>query len=96
MGEKLGVNKDNIKIISSIPYESSNKYSAVFYEYNGLTYCTVKGSLEVVKSKCQNIYLGNDFNKLEKQNEYLASDGYRVIAISNGQVPKKKNTQKMI
>ena len=90
MGEKLGVNKDNIKIISSIPYESSNKYSAVFYEYNGLTYCTVKGSLEVVKSKCQNIYLGNDFNKLEKQNEYLASDGYRVIAISNGQVPKKE------
>ena len=31
------------KIIETIPYESENQYSAVFYEKDGKTYCTVIG-----------------------------------------------------
>ena len=51
---------NNIKIIETIPYESENKYSAVFYEIDGEVYCTVKGSLEVVKSFSNKINLKND------------------------------------
>ena len=55
LGKKLKVNTSNIKILNIIPYESENKYSAVFYEQDGECYCTVKGSLEKVKEFCKNI-----------------------------------------
>ena len=95
LGKKLGVKTHGIKIIDTIPYESENKYSAVFYEKNGETYCTVKGSLEVVKSFCNKINfshgLAKDFAKLNAQNERLARDGYRVIALANGKIARKEH-----
>jgi len=93
LGKKLKVNKDNIKILETIPYESENKYSAVFYELNGETYCTVKGSLEKVKEFCKDINLTKEkieSNLLEEQNETLAKNGYRVIALANGKINKKE------
>lgn len=92
LGKKLNVDTNNIKELEIIPYESENKYSAVFYEKDGETYCTVKGSLEVVKSFCTNINLvENDINPsiLDNQNENLAKDGYRVIALANGKINKQ-------
>ena len=68
------------KIVDVIPYESENKYSAVFYEKDGELYCTVKGSLEVVMNFSENN------KKYIKQNENLSNDGYRVIAIADGKV----------
>lgn len=94
LGHKLGVETHNIKKLEIIPYESENKYSAVFYEYNGETYCTVKGSLEIVKSFCNKIQLVDEkmnSTVLENQNESLAKDGYRVIALANGKVKKQEN-----
>ena len=94
LGKKLDVNTEGIEILEIIPYESENKYSAVFYEKNGETYCTVKGSLEVVKSFCHDIGMTDEklsFEVLEKQNEKLASDGYRVISLANGKIAKKNN-----
>ena len=93
LGMKLDINKDNIKIIDTIPYESQNKYSAVFYEKNGETYCTIKGSIEVVLDYCKSIEGLKTFNKnkVEKQNELLSKDGYRVIALANGKIKKKDN-----
>jgi len=91
LGEKANINTSNIKTLEVIPYESENKYSAVFYELNNETYCTVKGSLEVVKSFCNSINLVNDdinSDILDNQNEALAKDGYRVIAIANGKVER--------
>ncbi len=46
LGKKLGVDTNNIEVIFEIPYESENKYSAVFYKKGKDTYCTVKGSIE--------------------------------------------------
>ena len=92
LGKKLGVKTNRIKNIEMIPYESENKYSALFYELDGDIYCTVKGSLEVVKSFCSNINLTDKkmtSKVLEKQNESLAKDGYRVIALANGKIKKK-------
>ncbi len=93
MAEKLGVKTHGIKILEQIPYESENKYSAVFYEKDGKTYCTAKGSLEVIQKFCSKINFANGKNtiKLEQQNESLAKDGYRVIAIANSEVQKKEN-----
>ena len=92
LGQKLKT-KENANIIDSIPYESSNGYSAVFYEENNKVYCTIKGSLEVVSSYCNDINFlkTNSFNKIFKQNEELSKDGYRVIAIAKGEVTKKDN-----
>ena len=92
LGEKLKVDTSNINILEIIPYESENKYSAVFYEVNGEVFCTVKGSLEKVKSFCNKINLVKDkldSNILEEQNEKLARDGYRVIALANGKIKRK-------
>ena len=94
LGKKLDIDTHDIKIIETIPYESENKYSAVFYEMNGKTYCTVKGSLEKVKEFCDKVNLIDETIKtkvLENQNETLAKDGYRVIAIANGEVQKQDN-----
>ena len=93
LGEKAKININDIEIIDSIPYESASKYSAVFYKKNNETYCTIKGSLEVVESFCNSINLVKTFDKrrLEKQNEYLAGDGYRVIALANGRIDEKKS-----
>ncbi len=94
LAKKLGVKTRGIKIIDRIPYESENKYSAVFYEKDGETYCTVKGSLEVVKGFCSTVRFTNDsakdFHKLDAQNENLARDGYRVIALANGKIARKE------
>ena len=92
MAEKLGVKTHGIKILEQIPYESENKYSAVFYEKGGKTYCTAKGSLEVIQKFCSKINFANSKHsiKLEHQNESLAKNGYRVIAIANGEVQKKE------
>jgi len=91
LGKKAKVKTDDIKIIDSIPYESENKYSAVFYEKNGETYCTIKGSLEKVLEFCSNSNLVNKHNekKLNEQNETMAKEGLRVITIANGKIKKK-------
>lgn len=85
LGKKLNVKLDSINILETIPYESENKYSAVFYEQEDKVYCTVKGSLETVLSFCDNY----DLKTLKKQNENLASSGYRVIALASGEIAKK-------
>jgi len=91
LAEKLKLKMNGIEILETIPYESANKYSAVFYKKNNETYCTIKGSLEVVTSFCKKTNLKKGFNvqKLEEQNENLAKDGYRVIAIANGKISSK-------
>lgn len=94
LGKKLDIKTENINILETIPYESENKYSAVFYEKDKEIFCTVKGSLEVVKSFCNSINLIDDKIEtplLEKQNEDLAKQGYRVIALANGKIEKKES-----
>lgn len=84
LGKKLDISTKDIKIIENIPYESENKYSAVFYKQNGEYYCTVKGSPEVVAAFCK-----KSSYDISAQNEHLAGLGYRVIAIANGKIKKK-------
>lgn len=77
--EKMALDLD-ISIEKMIPYESEKQYSAAFYKKDGKLRCTVKGSLEKVMSF-------SDTNDLYiEQNEKLSRDGYRVIAVCDGEV----------
>ena len=93
---KLATNSKKINIIGQIPYESQNKYSAVFFEEQGKNYCTIKGSLEKVLGFCRKMSKNGkevelDKEIIEKQNEELAGRGYRVIALAVGEVERKEN-----
>ncbi len=86
LGEKLNIG-DSYKVLKRIPYESEKKYSSVFYEEWENNYCTVKGSLEVVLSFCDSMYVNDGIKPLDnasimKMNDSLASSGYRVIALA--------------
>ena len=101
LGKKTKVPYEKVEIIDQIPYESQNKYSAVFYKKDNETYCTVKGSLEKILEFSKYMDVNNkkskiDIAKLKKQNEELASEGYRVIAIADGKVENfvKKDSYK--
>jgi len=80
--EKLRVDNDLHKE-TIIPYESENQYAAAFYRKNGKLRCTIKGSLE----KVMNFSERND--KYIKQNETLSKEGYRIIAVCDGEVESK-------
>lgn len=79
LNEKIGL-RSTLTKKEIIPYESEKQYSAVFYEVDGKLRCTVKGSLEKVMSfsEKKNTYI--------EQNENLSKEGYRVIAIADGEV----------
>ncbi len=87
LARKADVDYDKNEIIGGIPYESENKYSAVFYRHAEDTFVTVKGAVDVLLDFCTEMYDGNKKVKLDKdliskQNEELAGKGYRVIALA--------------
>ena len=67
-------------IIETIPYESENQFSAVFYPKGHDTYCTIKGSLEKI------LTFATPEAKYYQQNEELTKKGYRIIALADGKV----------
>ena len=93
---KAGINKKDYKLIGNIPYESENKYSATFYKNNDVDICTVKGSVEKVLSFCSHSLVNGSLKPLDtdaiiKQNEDLAKQGYRIIAIASKEIKKELN-----
>lgn len=85
LGMKGKINISDINVVGRIPYESENKYSAIFYDDK----VTVKGSLEKVISFCKKMLVDGkimdlDVDILLKQNDELANLGYRVIALAVG------------
>lgn len=88
LGKKAKVDVSGYETIGMIPYESENKYSAVFYNLGQETYASVKGSLEVVLDFCKNTSLEKE--NIKKQNEELAKEGYRVIALASGKLSNFK------
>ena len=90
LGYKLNIENEKYEVLGNIPYESENKYSATFFKYKDKELCTVKGSLEKILEFCNTMDING--NKIEinkesiiKQNESLASDGFRVIALAEGE-----------
>ena len=101
LGEKLNLDSYYTEI-KKIPYESEKKYSAVYYNEENRKYCTIKGSVEKVLSFCDSMMVDNKSVKLDKekifnQNEALAKEGYRVIALAKSKelelIPSKVNIE---
>lgn len=93
-GLKIQTNIQDYKILKQIPYESENKYSAVFFENNNENFCTVKGSLEKILEFSSNMRVNGqeiplNQEEIERQNISLAQRGYRVIALAVGKIDKK-------
>ena len=93
LAKKLKI-KEEANILKKVPYESEKKYSAVFYKEENETFCTVKGSLEKVISFCDSMNVHGkkeklDIELLRKQNEDLAKEGYRVIALAKAKTSDK-------
>ena len=98
---KLRTNEVNVEIIKEIPYESEKKYSALFYNDGGVVKCTAKGSIEKILEFCTYSYEDKKKVKINKsellrQNEELASKGYRVIAVCDGTIDDKTYGEKAI
>ena len=66
--------------VETIPYESENQFSAVYYMKNNKLRCTVKGSLEKVMK------FSEKKDEYVSYNEELTKNGYRVIAVCDGEV----------
>ena len=91
LARKAKINARNVEKLASIPYESENKYSAVYFKNGEEITCSVKGSVETIFEFCEEMYDGDNIVKLDKekilvQNEELASQGYRVIALASKQI----------
>lgn len=98
LGLKYRVDLTKIEKKEMIPYESENKYSAVKFIKDGNTYCSVKGSTEVILSFCNKMIIDGksvklDKEKILKQNESLAKEGYRVIALATSKVTSSYNIE---
>ena len=96
LAAKAEVTTKGYKTVHQIPYESENKYSAVFVEKDGERFVTIKGSveklLEVSKTmKVDGVTKRINRNDILAQNEDLARRGYRVIALGVAPVEIKEN-----
>ena len=88
LGMKYGLDTSNVQKKDFIPYESEKKYSALLYKDDKNETFTIKGSIEVVLDFCSYMIVNNRRVKINKekilaQNETLAKDGYRVIAVAS-------------
>lgn len=90
---KLQKSIDNIKqdkeILLDIPYESERRYSAkIFLNKKGEVKIAIKGSVDRVLDFCS---LGTDVKKIKAKGIELASHGYRVLAVAEGDFLETKN-----
>lgn len=99
LGLKYGIEEKKLKnqynITGRIPYESENKFSAVFFDKGKEDHVTVKGSAETILELCSKQMIGDkavslDYEKQEKEFLRLSAAGYRVIALATGRYKGKK------
>jgi magnesium-transporting ATPase (P-type) len=82
--------RQEVETLMDIPFESARKYAASFYRYknSGDILVAVKGATEEILKKCVNI----DHSQIEKYVEQLTKEGFRVIAVAQGNLGAE-NTQ---
>ncbi len=94
LGYKLKIDKEALlkenNVLSTIPYESENKYSATFYKKDK-HYIGIKGAVETILEFSTHMKDSEGIKKIdkdliEKQAEDLAKKGYRVLAVATAEV----------
>jgi P-type Ca2+ transporter type 2C len=92
---KNNLSIDNInasyKKLLEIPYESERRYAGEIYEdvSNKKSRIAIKGSVEKVLGFCSSVKINGkrvdiDRNKIRQKGEELASSGFRVLAVAEG------------
>ena len=93
--------KDVGEVVYKIPYESKNKYSAVFIKEEGNFYVTVKGAVERVLEFCNKMQIEGqdvllDYNKIILGADKLSNEGFRVIAVAKGEAKQEEHEESKI
>ena len=93
--------KDVGEVVYKIPYESKNKYSAVFIKEEGNFYVTVKGAVERVLEFCNKMQIEGqdvllDYNKIILGADKLSNEGFRVIAVAKGETKQEEYEESKI
>jgi magnesium-transporting ATPase (P-type) len=94
VGYKLGLDpceiRGNARITHEIPYESERRFSAAFFEEEGVEYVAAKGAVETIlkfcsKMECDDGVKELDRKRIESQAEEMAEEGLRVLAVASGE-----------
>ncbi len=95
LGYKLNLEPVKVRgehsLIGMIPYESENKYSAVFFSKDEMNYVGIKGAVETVIDFCSHMATSSgiipiDSDNIEQQTMQLSEAGYRVLGIATSSV----------
>lgn len=82
IGKDPGFFKEKGEVVELIPYESEQKFSAVFFRHHDKTWYAMKGAVEVVETLLKDDQRGEIKGIAEK----MAADGYRVLAMAGAEV----------
>ncbi|MEJ1241390.1 HAD-IC family P-type ATPase [Chryseolinea sp. T2] len=89
IGKEPGTFKSKGEVLEMIPYESEQKYSAVFYKQDGQTFYAMKGAVEVVGKMLKE----DQQVKIKDVSEQMAADGFRVLAMAGASVQNTSRDQ---
>jgi magnesium-transporting ATPase (P-type) len=83
--------KRQFAITGAIPYESERKFSAAFFEKDGIRHVAAKGAVETILDFCDRMDRGAgaadlDREGIERQAVAMAEKGLRVLAVAGGVV----------
>ena len=93
LARKAGVERealdDAAPQVAEIPYESEQRFAASLNRHGGQDRAAVKGALETVLPMCSSMATGEGEaplrpDAIRAQEQSLAADGYRVLAIAEG------------
>lgn len=73
---------NQVEIVKMVPYESENKFSAAFFNYNGHLHIAMKGAVETIANKLPAAARA----RITQVSEQMAAEGYRVLAVAGGKV----------
>jgi magnesium-transporting ATPase (P-type) len=97
LGYKMGLDpravRTEVEPIAEIPFESERRYSATAYRDNGQVRVAVKGGTERLLDFSNRILATDGETELDReaigeQALQLASGGYRVLAVADGELPE--------
>ncbi|MFT6259183.1 MAG: calcium-translocating P-type ATPase [Rickettsiales bacterium] len=104
LGEKYQIKQSNITTlypqIDEIPYESENGYCASICSCDDMKYIFTKGSTEKIINMCSKMS-GDDADimidkqVIIRQEQELARQGYRVLAVAEGSTKNNVNKDKL-
>ncbi|MBE9008412.1 cation-transporting P-type ATPase [Fortiea sp. LEGE XX443] len=101
-GNKAGLQQatiaESIPRLDTIPFESEFQYMATLHRNNGGKIIYVKGSVEAITKRCKQMLNRNGKPEpiigelVERQVEAMASQGLRVLAFAQKEVPTNHNS----